>query len=132
MRIEVEHETRYDYDAPVRLGPHLPRLRPRLDGAIAEVAYALDVDPAPSARQECLDAAGSRITRLWFDAETRHPRLHPRLAVDTGAEERMPPRIEPEESRLPVRYAAADAALLAPYLVATGADQTSDGVAAAD
>ena len=123
MRIEVEHETRYNYDAPVRLGPHLLRLRPRLDGGVAEVAYALDIDPAPTARQECLDAAGNRITRLWFDGETRHLQLRLRLAVDTGTAERMPPRVEPEESGLPLRYAAADAALLTPYLAATGAEQ---------
>ena len=116
MRIEVEHETRYDYDAPVRLGPHLIRLRPRLDGGAVEQAYQLDLDPLPSMRLEGLDAAGNRITRLWFDGETRHLRVTARLRVDTGDGQLRLPRAEPEQQRVPLRYEAADAALLAPYL----------------
>ena len=129
MRIEVEHQTRYDYDAPVRLGPHLVRLRPRLNGDIIEIDYDLGIDPPPAARRECLDAAGNRITRLWFDGESQHLQVDLRLAVETGDAERLIPWIEPDEARLPLRYPAAEAALLSPYLTAGGADSSLTALA---
>ncbi|ESQ13452.1 MAG: transglutaminase family protein [Thiohalocapsa sp. PB-PSB1] len=122
MRIHIQHKTRYDYDAPVQLGPHLLRLRPRLDGDCAEIEYALHIDPEPSARRDCLDAAGNRITRLWFDRETRHLQLHVHLLVETGDTDRLIPCLEPDALRLPLGYPATDAALLSPYLTAAGAD----------
>jgi len=122
MRIQVEHETCYDYDAPVRLGPHLVRLRPRLDGGSAEIDYSLEVEPLPTTRRECLDAAGNRVTRLWFGGEASRLRLAVTLDVETGDAEHYAARLEPDEARLPPAYAAADAALLAPYLGLCGAD----------
>jgi hypothetical protein len=37
MRFEVEHNTRYQYSAPVVLGPQTVRLRPRPDGGVHEL-----------------------------------------------------------------------------------------------
>ena len=116
MRIEVEHETVYEYTEPVRLGPQTVRLRPRPGGALREVRYELDVDPAPSLRLECLDATGNRVVRLRFEGQTRHLRLVSRLAVDTGGARDYVPALESDGARFPIAYCAGESEPLAPYL----------------
>jgi len=122
MRIEIEHETTYDYSEPVRLGPQTVRLRPRPGGTLRELDFALAVDPAPALRLECLDLMGNRVVRLRFADETRHLRLAIRLAVETGAPADYVPFLEPGESRLPPDYPAEESAALAPYLAGPPAE----------
>ena len=116
MRIEVVHETAYEYTEPVRLGPQTVRLRPRLGGTLREVRYELDVDPAPAIRLDCLDALGNRVVRLRFEGQTRHLRLVSRLAVDTGSLADYMPVLESDGVRLPMDYGVEEAQPLAPYL----------------
>jgi transglutaminase-like putative cysteine protease len=116
MHIEIEHETRYEYRDPVRLGPHVVRLRPRPGGCLRELDYALEVQPAPVERRDCLDANGNRVVRLWFDGETRSLRLHSRLSVETGDGAAYAPRLDAARARVPVLYPDAEAAALAHYL----------------
>jgi len=121
MRIEIEHETTYDYSEPVRLGPQTVRLRPRPGGTLRELDFALAVDPTPTLRLECLDVPGNRIVRLRFAETTRHLRLAIRLVVETGAPVDYVPFLEPGQVRLPPDYAAESAAL-APYLAGPPAE----------
>lgn len=116
MRIEIEHETTYEYSEPVRLGPQTVRLRPRPGGAMRELGFVLDVDPAPAVRLECLDVMGNRVARLRFAGETRHLRLAIRLAVETGSPADYVPSLEPEQARLPAVYLEAESRPLALYL----------------
>ena len=122
MRIEIEHETTYAYSEPVRLGPQTVRLRPRAGGALQELDFALDVDPAPAVQLECLDPMGNRVLRLRFTDATRHLRLAMRLAVETGSPADHLPFLAPGEARLPLDYPAAEAAALAPYLAGPPAE----------
>ena len=46
--LEVRHETRYDYSAPVTLAHHLAHLRPLTDTHQRLDRFALDVSPAPA------------------------------------------------------------------------------------
>lgn len=131
MQIEIEHETVYSYAAPVRLGPQTVRLRPRPGGPLREVRYALEVDPAPSVRLDCLDAAGNRVARLRFAGETRHLRLCARLAVDTGSPADYGPLPGPGPSGLPPDYPPAERAALAPYLAGPPPEPAVAGLAAA-
>ncbi|HYN77002.1 MAG TPA: transglutaminase family protein [Lamprocystis sp. (in: g-proteobacteria)] len=122
MRIEIAHETTYEYSEPVRLGPQTVRLRPRPGGAMRELGFALAVDPAPTVRLECLDAIGNRVVRLHFAGETGHLRLAIRLTVETGAPADYVPFLEPGQARLPPDYPAADSAALALYLTGPPAE----------
>ncbi len=130
MRIEVEHETTYEYSEPVRLGPQTVRLRPRPGGPLREIGYRLEVAPAPSVRLECLDVAGNRVVRLQFAGETRHLRIGARLEVDTGAPSDYVPVLEAQHARLPAIYASAEAAALAPYLAGPSPEQAVADLAA--
>lgn len=63
MRLEVLHETRYDYAAPVSLAHHLAHLRPIDDAHQRLLDFALEVDP-PQSHQH--------IGRDWVGNFERH------------------------------------------------------------
>lgn len=115
MRFEIEHHTRYDYSAPVALGPQTVRLRPRPDGAVRELSWSLTLDPGPRARSDQLDAEGNLVTRLWFVGETRH--LDVRVHINAVTSRVNPFDFIPDlgANRLPMDYAQTDVLSLAPY-----------------
>jgi transglutaminase-like putative cysteine protease len=59
VTLEILHETRYDYAAPVSLAHHLAHLRPLADAAQVVLAHAVQIDPAPAHRREGTDAFGN-------------------------------------------------------------------------
>ncbi len=83
VRITVRHRTSYAFDAPVYLEPHVIRLRPRADGVVRLVDFALEIDPEPVVRAENLDPEGNVVTRAWFEGRWSGPTLRTRAVVDT-------------------------------------------------
>ena len=83
MRITVRHRTSYSFDAPVCLEPHVIRLRPRADGSVRLVDFALEIDPEPVVRADNLDPEGNVITRAWFEGQWSRLTLHTHAVVDT-------------------------------------------------
>ena len=83
MRITIRHRTSYAFDAPVYLEPHVIRLRPRADGAVRLVDFALALDPEPVVRAENLDPEGNVVTRAWFEGRWQRLTLRTRAVVDT-------------------------------------------------
>jgi len=84
--LEIVHETRYDYAAPVSLAHHLAHLQPLEDAYQQVLAYALDVEPAPAQRRDSRDAMGNA---------QRHFSLlqpHERLRVRASSRVRVQPR----------------------------------------
>ena len=59
LKLEVVHETRYDYAAPVSLAHHLAHLQPLADAQQAVLAHALRIEPAPAHRRAGTDAFGN-------------------------------------------------------------------------
>lgn len=82
MRITVRHRTSYSFDAPVCLEPHVIRLRPRTDGSIRLVDFALEIDPEPVVRADNLDPEGNVITRAWFEGEWSRLTFRTHAVVD--------------------------------------------------
>jgi transglutaminase-like putative cysteine protease len=115
MRFDVEHMTTYSYNDPVNLGPQTVRLRPRPDGGFRELGYSLLVDPAPVLRKECLDAEGNLVTRMWFEAATRHLRIVSRITVDTLETDPFGLVLDAAYRSLPVDYPDDEAGALARY-----------------
>ena len=83
MLIRVEHETRYRFNRPVFLEPHLLRLAPRSDTGQTVESFSLTVNPAPSGRCDIIDASGSPATWLWFEGMTQELVIVSRSAVRT-------------------------------------------------
>ena len=71
--LEVTHETRYDYGAPVSLAHHVAHLQPLADAGQVLHAHALHIDPPPAHRSVGIDAFGN--TRLHFTLAQPHRTL---------------------------------------------------------
>ena len=83
MRITIRHRTSYAFDAPVYLEPHVIRLRPRADGSVRLVDFALEIDPPPAVRADILDPEGNVVTRAWFEGRWPQLVVQTRAVVDT-------------------------------------------------
>jgi transglutaminase-like putative cysteine protease len=82
VRFRISHGSRYQYDVPVRLSPHVLRLSPRA-GEVQVLRQRLHVDPLPLTRAEQVDAAGNVTTHLEFGAETRSLQIESELELET-------------------------------------------------
>ena len=131
MRFRIRHRTTYAYSAPVRLGPHVLRLRPRDDGTQRLDAFALAIDPAPLRRATATDAAGNVVTHAWFDGSTTALAIESVFAVETLRTDPADYVPDVAFAGLPAWYAASDAMLLAPYRIREAPDATVDAYAAA-
>jgi transglutaminase-like putative cysteine protease len=57
--LEVTHETRYDYAAPVSLAHHLAHLQPLQDEHQRLLAFDLDIEPPPAQSRDTVDVLGN-------------------------------------------------------------------------
>ncbi len=74
--LEVTHDTRYDYGAPVSLAHHLAHLQPLADAYQQRLEFDLAIDPAPGHRRDGVDALGNAECR--FSLAQPHTSLHVR------------------------------------------------------
>ena len=95
MQLEVTHETRYRYSAPVSLAHHLAHLQPLVDSHQQLLDHALQVEPEPAVPQTGVDAHGNRC--VWFSLT----KPHDHLAVRSRSRVELLPRhagFDPEAS----------------------------------
>jgi transglutaminase-like putative cysteine protease len=102
MRFRVVHKTDYTYDAPVALGPHVVRLRPRSDGTLHILRHDLNIAPAPAWRSDQLDLHGNSITHLWFSGTTTQFSIESKFEVETTRANPYDFMLDPRFERLPV------------------------------
>lgn len=115
--LRVQHETRYDYDAPVELAHHVAYLGPRATEVQQVRGWTLSIDPLPDewlalqeerakaaasedglalpAAQHSLDSWGNQ--RLAFS----HSRVHERLTVRSTFEAGLAEPLMPDTARSP-------------------------------
>lgn len=86
MLLEVSHETRYDYAAPVSLAHHLAHLRPLSDAHQQLLSFDLDTEPAPAAQRDGVDAMGNAERHFSLAAP------HRQLTVRATSRVRVAPR----------------------------------------
>jgi transglutaminase-like putative cysteine protease len=125
-QLEVRHETRYVYAAPVSLAHHLAHLKPLEDAHQQLLQFDLDVQPAPAQWRDSTDAWGNAQCHFGL------AQPHDRLTVTACSRVAVRPRfaaLQPEASppwaevAARVRYvarapfvAAAEFALPSPYV----------------
>ena len=95
MLLEVVHETRYDYTAPVSLAHHLAHLQPLADSHQQLLAFKLAIDPAPAQPSTGVDALGN------IDCHFSLAQPHEHLAVRATSRVQVQQRfaaLQPEAS----------------------------------
>ncbi len=93
--LEVTHETRYDYAAPVSLAHHLAHLQPLQDEHQRLLAFDLDIEPQPAQSRDSVDALGNAARHFSLALP------HRRLCVRAVSRLRVAPRfaeLQPEAS----------------------------------
>ena len=116
MLIRVEHETRYRFNRPVFLEPHLLRLAPRSDTGQTVESFSLTVNPAPSGRCDIVDASGSPATWLWFEGMTQELVIVSRSEVRTLRSNPFDYLLQPGAFSLPPVLSPVVREALEPYL----------------
>lgn len=70
MFFSISHQTRYEFDAPVFLEPHLLRFCPRTDSGQKLLSFQLKIDPQPTGFSDITDAEGNVARLAWFSGTT--------------------------------------------------------------
>ncbi len=80
LLLEVQHDTRYTYSAPVSLALHLAHLQPLNDEHQTLLAFDLDIEPPPArtAAAQSARAAGGAPVQRFFSLVQPHRLLHVR------------------------------------------------------
>lgn len=117
MRFRIRHTLQYRYERPVFLEPHCVRLTPRQDAAQRLLHHSFAVEGGSCGRSEGLDADGNATIVLWFDELRQQLDLQVTMEVETLRHNPFDWIItEPSAARLPLRYDAATAHSLKPFL----------------
>jgi len=86
LLLDIVHETRYAYAAPVSLAHHLAHLQPLEDAHQQLLAFELDIEPAPTQSRDSRDALGNAQRHFSLLAP------HERLRVRASSRVRVRPR----------------------------------------
>jgi transglutaminase-like putative cysteine protease len=127
MRASLSHQTLYQYDRLVNLGPQTIRLRPLDHCPCPVLFYALTLEPNGHEARWGLDALGNACLEVLFDQKVRRFGLTVDLVVDLGEPQQSAgvdvplaaPVTEADQHHMAAyRYGVDDAPALAAYLEA--------------
>lgn len=104
MRLELVHETRYDYAPPVRSAQHIAHLRPADGERQKLLRHTLAITPAPLQCSDSVDVFGN--VRTFFTLPAAHEQLLvvARSTVETRGDEAPPDALSWEDARERLRY----------------------------
>src|SRR5215468_7543800 len=112
IRVALKHTTSYRYDRPVRLEPHVIRLRPAPHCRTPILAYSLRVAPSPHFLNWQQDPYSNYLARVVFVK----PASELRVEVELTAINPFGFFIEPAAESYPFTYDPTLARELVPYL----------------
>ncbi|MBK9145430.1 MAG: transglutaminase family protein [Candidatus Melainabacteria bacterium] len=118
MQYRIQHRTRYIYDEPVSLGPHLIRLRPAVHARAEILSYSLSVEPESQIRWH-YDPWSNRVARVSFpqDLKANEFSVLVDATVETTPVNPFDFFVEDYCQELPFEYSESLAEELSPFLV---------------
>jgi uncharacterized protein (DUF2126 family)/transglutaminase-like putative cysteine protease len=116
IRVAIHHQTRYAFDRPVTLSPHVLRLRPAPHCRTRIESYSLRVRPARQFLNWQQDPFGNFLARLVFPEPARDLEITVDLVADLTVINPFDFFLEESAERFPFVYAPQLARELAPYL----------------
>jgi uncharacterized protein (DUF2126 family) len=117
MRVRVKHHSRYTYDRPAALGPHVVRLRPAAHTRAEVLSYNLSIEGDAELRWQ-RDAGGNASARLTFPEGRRYAALGVTvdLALDIRPVNPFDFYVDDRCDRVPFAYPDGLEIELAPFL----------------
>lgn len=119
-RFEIRHETTYAYERPVRFAQHRLLIRPRDSHAIRVWDARLMLSP-PGETRWFYDALGNSVCAYRPDGESKALSITSELCVERFAAP-LDVKVADPQTATPIVYAAADRAVLAPFIVPVSVD----------
>jgi uncharacterized protein (DUF2126 family) len=116
IRLAIEHRTVYRYEHPVRLGPHVVRLRPAPHCRTPVLAYTLRVTPERHFINWQQDPFGNHLARLVFPDPTSELTVTVGLLADMATINPFDFFVDQDAREWPFEYDPALAHDLAPCL----------------
>ncbi|MGE0073507.1 MAG: transglutaminase N-terminal domain-containing protein, partial [Thiomonas sp.] len=118
IHVALNHVTRYRFDRPVNLSPHLIRLRPAPHSRTPILAYSQRIEPANHFINWQQDPFANYLARVTFPDKTTSLDITVDLVAEMGVYNPFDFFLEPEAEHDPFRYSPELRAELAPYLAA--------------
>jgi transglutaminase-like putative cysteine protease len=116
IQVAVHHRTRYRFDRPVGLSPHVLRLRPAPHSRTPIAAYSLRVEPKRHFVNWQQDPFGNFLARLVFPEKATELAIEVDLIADMTVINPVDFFLEREAEEFPFEYGSWLRRELAPYL----------------
>ena len=116
IHVALSHTTRYRYDRPVSLSPHVIRLRPAPHCRTPVLSYALRVAPRKHFVNWQQDPHSNYLARLVFPDQTRELSIEVDLVAEMSVFNPFDFFLEPSAEQSPFQYEPHLAKDLAPFL----------------
>lgn len=116
IRVAVNHQTRYKYDHPVSLSPHIFRLRPAVHSRTPIESYSLTIEPETHFINWQQDPFGNYIARVVFPKKTSELYVEVDLIADMTVINPFDFFVEDTADQYPFQYSKQLQKELIPYL----------------
>ncbi|MCW2810446.1 MAG: transglutaminase [Friedmanniella sp.] len=116
IKVAIEHRTTYTFDRPIKLYPHVIRLRPAPHSRTPIEAYSLTISPADHFVNWQQDPFGNYLARVVFPNPAAELDITVGLVADMGVINPFDFFMEDYAETFPFTYPADLAADLQPYL----------------
>ena len=119
IKVALKHYTDYSFDRPVKVSPHVVRLRPAPHCRTPITSYSLKVEPGDHFINWQQDPFGNYLARFVFPEKTRSLSFHVELIAEMIVINPFDFFLEEAAEQYPFKYDKLLKADLAPYLKVT-------------
>ena len=116
IHVALRHQTRYGYDRPVSLSPHVIRLRPAPHCRTPVLSYSLKLDPKKHFINWQQDPHGNYLARVVFPDKTQELVVDVELVAEMSVHNPFDFFLEPSAESFPFSYDTSLVKELTPFL----------------